>query len=293
MNIDFKNPYSYVYSCMSTKCSLQIYAGSILDAQKTCKQIEQNSYYLEKKYNFYDKNSYLNKIINNRTKSKVKIDEQSAKVLQEVKVLSQKVNNLFDISVGTYKHCYMLKDKDKFKKCIEPLLDQTGINSWYINKRFIEFTHEQTKLDLGGVIKEFAVDEAVKILKKNNIYSAIVNFGGDLFALGCKPNGELFTIGIKNPTDKTQNLLSVQVKNQAFTTSANYERSYKIEDEEFSHILSKKPNQKDILSSTIISDSVLKSGIYSTSFMIDTNIEITDDLKVVLIDKDLKIHHNL
>ncbi len=291
--IDFNKPYMYSFSSMSTKCSLQIYAGSMEKAQKACREVEQNTYYLEKKYNFYDENSYLSKIINKREKSKLKIDAQSAEVLLHVKTLSQKVNNLFDISVGTYKHCYMLKNKDEFKRCIEPLLDKVGKNSWDIKGRFIEFLYPETKLDLGGVIKEYAVDEAVKILKKYNINSAIVNYGGDLYALGQKPNGELFSIGVKNPKNKFENLISVQIKNQALTTSANYERSYKIENEEFSHILSKKPSQKDILSSTIISNRVLKSGIYSTSFMLDTNIEIPDDLKVVLIDKELKIHHNL
>ncbi len=291
--VDFKMPYIHSFSSMSTKCSLQIYAGSIEQIQKTCFEVEQNTYYLEKKYNFYDEKSYLNTVINKRAKPRVKLDSQSATVLKEVKLLSQKVNNLFDISVGTYKHCYTLKDKDELKRTLEPLLKYAGENSWQINNRFIEFIYPQTKLDLGGVIKEYAVDEAVRILKKNKITSAIVNFGGDLYALGCKQNGEPFTIGIKNPKDKTKNLLSVHLQNQALTTSANYERSYKIEDEEFSHILSKRQNQKEILSSTAISESVLKSGIYSTSFMIDTDIEITEDLKVILIDKDLKIHHNL
>lgn len=292
MIIENKDHVSYTFPCMSTNCTIQIYKGK-QNALKAFESVEKNTKLLEKKYNFYDPNSYLNKTINNRKNYKIKLDNQSAKVLKIVKNLSEKVNFLFDISVGTYKHCYMYKDLKSFESCMQKLQNKSGFDSWNINKNYIEFTHKQTKLDLGGVIKEFAVDEAVSILKQNGIYSAIINFGGDLFALGSKPSGELFTIGVKNPKNKEQNLLNIQIKDQALTTSANYERSYDIEDKNFSHILSQKQNSKDLLSATIISESVLKSGIYSTSFMIDTDIFIPQDLKVLLIDKDLNIHQNL
>lgn len=255
--------------------------------------MEKNTKYLEKKYNFYDKNSYLNQTINNRKKQKIKIDNQSAKVLKTVKTLSQKVNYLFDISVGTYKHCYMHTNLEDFNKCVKPLKEKSGFNSWDINGRHLEFKYKEIKLDLGGVIKEYAVDEAARILSENGVISAIVNYGGDIFALGQKPNVGTFTIGVKNPKNKEENLLHVKIANQALTTSANYERSYDIEDKNFSHILSKKQNSQDILSATIISDSVLKSGIYSTAFMIDTDMEIPNDLKVILVDKNLKLHQNI
>lgn len=293
MIIDNDEFISYSFACMSTKCQIQIYKMTTSqNVFKAFEDIEKNSKILEKKYNFYDQNSYLNKSINNRKSSKIKLDNQSMKILKNVKTLSKDVNFLFDITIGTYKHCYLKKDLKSFEECKMKLQDKSGFDTWSLNKSHIEFKYKQTKLDLGGVIKEFAVDEAVRILKEHKIYSAIVNYGGDLFALGTKPSGELFTIGVKNPKEPTQNLLNIQIKNQALTTSAHYERSYDIEDKNFSHILSNS-NQKDLLSATIISDSVLKSGIYSTSFMINTDIFIPEDVKVVLIDKDLKAHQNL
>lgn len=292
MRAQNKDHLSHTFSSMSTKCTIQIYQKS-KDALKAFEDIEKNTKLLEKKYNFYSPNSYLSQTINNRKKSKIKLDKQSFKVLSRVKELSENVNFLFDIGVGTYKHCYKLKNLKELQECIKSLESKASFDSWHLNKGFIEFAHKQTKLDLGGVIKEFAVDEAVSILRKNNIHSAIVNFGGDLFALGTKPSGEIFTIGVKNPKNKEENLLRIQIKNQALTTSAHYERSYTIEDKNFSHILSTQKSTKDLLSATIISDNTLKSGIYSTSFMISTNISIPKEMRVVLIDKDLRLHQNL
>lgn len=293
MNIDKNSHYKYIFSCMSTKCVLQIYSQMQQDISKICKKIENNTRYLEKKYNFYDENSYLNKVINDRKKSKIKIDEQSAKVLKIVKELSEKTNFIFDISTGTYKHCYNFSELDKTNECLRGLKNKTGFDTFKIKNRWLEFKHKETKLDLGGVIKEYAVDEAVRILRENGVKSAIVNFGGDIYALGKKLDGQAFVVGVKNPKNKAEDLLHVKISNQALTTSAHYERSYEIEDKTFSHILSKEDYIQDILSATIISDSVLKSGIYSTSFMINTDINIPNDLKVILIDKELKLHQNL
>lgn len=283
---------TYRFTSMSTNCTLQIYDKiSEQKIKHACDMVKSNTLYLEKKYSFYDHTSYLHVKINNRKKSKIKLDNQSANVLKFVRKYSEKLNGIFDITVGTYKHCYNLKDLDKFYACVNELKQKSGLNSWNINKNFIEFSYPQTKLDLGGVIKEYAVDEAKNILKNQGINSAIINYGGDIYAIGTKPSGKYFTIGIKNPKDKTSNLLHININDCAITTSAHYERNYQIENENFSHILSE--NKSEILSSTVISESALKSGIYSTCFMIDTNIDIEEGLKVALVDNALQIHQNI
>lgn len=285
-------PFLYEFFCMSTKCSVQIYDKNHTNLNNLIKEIEQNTRQLERRYNFYSKHSFLNKTINNRNTSKVKIDKKTALILERVNTLNKDIGYLFDMSVGTYKHCFLCDNIEDFQKCIKPLKEKSGVDSWHLDGKSLYFDHKETRLDLGGVIKEFAVDEAVKILKKHKINSAIVNFGGDLYALGTKLDGQLFSVGVKNPKDKKKHLFSVQIKDQALTTSAHYERNYKIEDKIFSHILNEKA-RGDILSATIISKNVLMSGIYSTSFMINASINIPHDMKVALIDKDLQIHQNI
>ncbi|NQY22152.1 MAG: FAD:protein FMN transferase [Campylobacteraceae bacterium] len=285
--------YNFEFVCMTSPCSIQVYSGEYDNAKAAFEEIKKNSFYLEKKYNFYDEDSYLSKVINLRSSNEVKVDNKTSEILKSVKELSIKTNNIFDITMGTLNKSYKKDSKKEIEESLKELISKTGIDSWGINKKSLSFKYKETLIDLGGVIKEYAVDEAVKILKKHNIISAIVNFGGDLFVLGKKPNGEMFKVGIKNPKNTSENLLAVKLYNQGLTTSASYERNRIVEDEEFSHILTKSKRQKDIISSTVISSSTLKSGIYSTSFMISNNIDIPDEVNVVLIDTDLQIHHNL
>lgn len=248
---------------------------------------------LEKKYNFYNKNSYLNQKINQRRGNKVSIDKQTNEVLKEVYALSMATKGIFDISIGTVKECYQLNSLAKVKACLEEKKRYTGLDSWYLQDKKLRFKDKRTLLDLGGVIKEYAVDEAIKIAQRYKIPSALINYGGDIFAYGYKDNNESFSIGIKNPKNPNENIAIVPLDNQALTTSANYERNHQIEGKEFSHIIGNTTNKSDIISSTIISSSVLSAGIYSTVFMLEMDIIIPDEVGVLLVDSQLRLHQNL
>lgn len=278
---------------MTTPCTVQIYEGTEENAGKCFKAIKENTLALEKKYNFYNDSSYLNQVINRRKNNKVQLDQQTYDVLSIVKDLSLKTNGLFDITMGTLKQCYKKHTLEDVKQCLGELVTATGLDSWTLTQGCIVFKNTQTLIDLGGVIKEYSVDEAAKIVREHGIKSAIINFGGDMQTVGQKSEGQDFSIAIKNPHDPKKTLVTIKLNDQALTTSASYERSIKIEGKEFSHILSPVQQDKGIISATIISDSTLKSGIYSTSFMISTHIEIPEDLKVVLIDSDLRLHQNI
>ena len=290
--------FEYTFQAMSTLCSIKLYTPSEKKAETCFLEIKKNTLLLEQKYNFYNKNSYLNQKINQRRGNKVVIDRQTHDVLKQVHELSLVTQGVFDISVGTLKSCYQLDTLEKVEACLEKKQAYTGLNSWYLEDRNLRFKDKRTLLDLGGVIKEYAVDEAVKIAKKHNITAALINYGGDIFAYGTKDNAEPFSIGIKDPKNPHENIAIVPLSNQALTTSANYERNHKIEGKEFSHIINnslrkRSKNQIKIISSTIISDSVLRSGVYSTVFMLDMDIDIPKEMGVILVDEAFKLHQNI
>ena len=55
------------------------------------------------------------------------------------------------------------------------------------------------KLDLGAVAKGYAADKAVELMKQNNVRAGILNLGGTVAAVGEKPNGEKWRVGICDP----------------------------------------------------------------------------------------------
>ncbi len=285
--------FEFTFQAMTTMCRVKLYTTHRDKAEACFLEIKKNTLLLEKKYNFYNKNSYLTQKINQRRGNKVAIDNETYEVLKTVHELSLETKGIFDISVGTLKACYQLDSLVKVQACLEEKKRYTGLDSWYLQDKKLRFKDKRTLLDLGGVIKEYAVDEAIKIAQKHEIPSALVNYGGDIFAYGYKDNNEAFSIGIKNPRNPMENIAIVPLENQALTTSANYERNHKIEGESFSHIIGSSKNIAAIISSTVISDSVLRSGVYSTVFMLEMDIEIPEGMGVLLLDKDFKLHQNL
>jgi thiamine biosynthesis lipoprotein len=270
---------------MTSPCEIHLFCSSQNRAEKIASKILQSSKSLEQKYNFYNQNSYLSQI-NQRKISQ--LDIQTKDLLKRAKLFYTKTDGIFDITAGTLnsalKHDRVAKIEDEKEK----LLPFVGVERFKIQKNKIVFDNPYTLIDLGGFVKEFAVDMAVKLLKKEKITSALVNFGGDIYALGAKPNQEPFIVGIKNPLNPKEYIKYVELSNQALTTSASYERNYKIEDRVYSHIIEKKGHLQDkIISASVISSSTVESGVYSTALMIKPNLTI--NLQKVLIDEQLNL----
>jgi len=271
--------YIYKFEAMSTVCELILYSQDKAIADKSAMAVLDEVKRLEKKYNYYQEDSLLSSI--NTRKTSI-IDSETKSILQRAKKYYVLTNKTFDITVATIKDLYKSEKKLSslaLKK--EELSKYIGCEHFSLKKDKIIFDNEYTKIDLGGFVKEYAVDRAVMILKKYKISSALVNFGGDIYALGLKPDGSKFKVGIKDPSDRSKYAQEVELQDQALTTSASYERNYTIETEIFSHIISKEKNLTSSSSVTVISKNCVESGIYSTTIIVDNNI-ITKNKLIIL-----------
>jgi thiamine biosynthesis lipoprotein len=97
-------------------------------------------------------------------------------------------------------------------------------------------TNVAVKLDLGGYAKGYALDLAVRRLRKMGIENAIINAGGDLRAIGSR-GGRPWRIGIRDP--RTGGVLaSIEVSgDESIMTSGDYERFFEYRGRRYSHIL--------------------------------------------------------
>jgi thiamine biosynthesis lipoprotein len=264
---------------MPSPCELQLYSNDEHKARAIAKKIMLMAKELEKKYNFYNPNSYLSKL--NQRKINI-LDVQTKDLLTRAKLFHNKTNGIFDITMGTLTQSRKLESIEKIEEELKRLKPFLGVKHFKVKKDKLIFDNPHTLIDFGGFVKEFTVDQAIKILKKEKITSALVNFGGDIYALGLKPNGGKFSIGIKNPLNPNEYLTSVKLSNQALTTSASYERSHKVEEKSFSHIISTTSLQNKVLSATVVASSVLEAGVFSTALMIEPKLETGLEMLLIL-----------
>ncbi|MDR1128068.1 MAG: FAD:protein FMN transferase [Treponema sp.] len=129
-------------------------------------------------------------------------------------------------------------------------------------------------LDLGGIAKGYAADEAVRIIRKYRIKRAIIDLGGNVFAYGEKagkwPWQKLpWRIGIQNPLENRGQYFAVmELRNKTAVTSGIYERFLEVDGTRYHHILSTKsgyPVESPFLSVTIIADRSMEADALSTA----------------------------
>lgn len=123
------------------------------------------------------------------------------------------------------------------------------------------------KIDLGGIAKGYAADEAARILRENGVTKALINLGGNVYALGNK-DGQPWKVGVQNPLDAQGTMVGiVEVENTAVITSGVYERYFEEDGIRYHHILdpnSGYPINNEILGISIITDKAMDGDALST-----------------------------
>ena len=129
-----------------------------------------------------------------------------------------------------------------------------------------------TALDLGGIAKGFAADELAALIKKLKIPRAIIDLGGNIYAVGEKKGKEAWKVGIKNPFDSAASpVVALSVKDVSVVTSGVYERFFVYEGRLFHHLLDCKtgyPADNGLMSVTIVNGSSMDADALATAVFV-------------------------
>ena len=79
----------------------------------------------------------------------------------------------------------------------------------------VRYRQAGIRIDLGGIAKGFAVDQAIEVLKASSMASGMVNAGGDLAVFG----EEVTEVGVRDPANPARLLALVKLRNEAFASS--------------------------------------------------------------------------
>ena len=151
---------------------------------------------------------------------------------------------------------------------------------------------EGQKIDPGAVAKGYACDVVKKIYADRGVESAILSLGGNVMAIGAKPDKSSWSVGISDPEGGTDFLCVLSVTDKCVVTSGNYRR-YLTDDEgrRYGHIIdpdSGRPAESDIVSATVICESGTVADALSTAvFVMGSEKAIdfykeSDDIDIIL-----------
>jgi thiamine biosynthesis lipoprotein len=101
----------------------------------------------------------------------------------------------------------------------------------------LRFTDPDVGLDLGGIAKGYGVDRAVEVLRRHGIEHAIVNVGGDLYAMGAGVAGEPWRVGVRSPEHPDRTVTMLPVQDRAVATSGSYLQYFESRGRRYHHLL--------------------------------------------------------
>jgi FAD:protein FMN transferase len=155
------------------------------------------------------------------------------------------------------------------------------------------------QLDLGALVKGYAADEAVRILSARGVTSAIIDLGGDIFAMGHGQTGQPWRIGVQNPEAERGAFLGIaNVVNKSVVTSGVYEHFFIKDGKRYHHLMDTRtgyPVENGLESVTVITNSSMDADGYGLALFCmgkTAGIELGTrlGLGVVMVDVNHKVY---
>lgn len=106
----------------------------------------------------------------------------------------------------------------------------------YRGEPVLTYGDPEVALDLGGIAKGHAVDLAIEALRSAGIRDAVVNAGGDLYAMGRSADGDAWRVGVRSPGDPARIERELAVRDEAVATSGDYFQGFEHQGRRYHHI---------------------------------------------------------
>lgn len=206
----------------------------------------------------------------------VEVTPDVYRVLETSQLIAAITGGAFDPTIGVVTDLWRLPDGKRRVPDAQTLQRAMTL----VGPRILELTppasarlaKKGAKLDLGGVGKGYASGRLAEYLGQKGIYSALVDLGGNVVAVGTRPDGKPWRIGIQTPHKKRgQALCAIEVNNRAVITAGVYERAWEIDGTTYTHIFDPhtgSPIAGDLRSATVVCDDPTDGDALSTAFMV-------------------------
>ena len=175
----------------------------------------------------------------------VRVSDDLFVVLSAAEELSKKCDGAFDVTVGPvvqlWRHARRTQELPDAKE-FAAARAKVGYAKVKLDtaKKTVQLTTPGMLIDLGGIAKGYAADEALKLLKETfGIASALVAASGDITCGDPPPGEKAWTVEIA-PISKSEKPRTLALANAAVSTSGDLEQFVVIGGVRYSHVLDPK-----------------------------------------------------
>ncbi len=234
---------------------------------------------IEKKFSRYRDDNIVFQI-NNANGKTVKVDDETALMLDFADQCYQLSDGKFDITSGILRKVWHFDGSDNIPEAEQVNAIKKNIGwekvSWHKPDLSLPANME---IDFGGIGKEYAVDSSTKFIRQMTTHSFLVNYGGDIACPYPRKNNQPWMIGVDNPEDTGNSAAGKIAFFQGGLATSGDARRFLLKDgKRYSHILNPVtgyPVPDAPRSVTVISNSCIEAGMLSTFAMLQGKEAIT------------------
>ena len=235
--------------------------------------------------------------INRANGETVTVDEETWTILRRAKEISDLTEHAFSVTVAPLTALWdftggtnrMPTDEERLAAL--PLVDDDAM---VLGDGFTVTMKPGMEVDLGGIAKGYIADMLAE-KTAGRVTGATLNFGGNVYAVGRKPDGSDFRLGINDPFAPEQGIIGVLTGHDiTVVTSGTYERYFEKDGVRYHHILDPDTGisaQTDLVSVTIVGTGSMDADAYATACIVlgkEKALALLNEkqMDAVLVDQD-------
>lgn len=197
---------------------------------------------------------------------RIKASKDLITIIKKAKEIGEATDGAFTVTIyplmaiwGFYQKSYRLPEEKEIVQKKELVGDER-----LVIKGDSVYLLPGTKIDLGGIAVGYAIDRAYEILKRWGIKKGLIDGGGDIFVFGTS-----YKIGVKNPR-KEGVIETLNLKDEAVSTSGDYENYFEIGGRRFSHIIDPRTGypKEGVMSVTVFGKEAIICDALSTALFV-------------------------
>ena len=223
--------------------------------------------------NNYDESSQISYVNHHAYQKPIPVDTALAKIMEVAQQVSRKTNGKFDMTIGAIKRLWKFNSDHPQvpdSQLIEQKLDAVNYKLVTILDNHVKFQKSGVNLDLGGIAKGYAIDEAMRIIHKAGVKDAMVDAGGDLAITSSELTAGKRRVFIRHPRNQGEFVGYFQFDSGSVATSGDYERFFIQDSVRYHHILDPATGYpaRKCVSVTVVTDNATIADALATAIFV-------------------------
>lgn len=269
--------FSFSEAHMGTEFTIVLYAPSAELASRAAAASFERIDALNSKLSDYLSTSELNRLSESSGSGRpVRVSDDLWTVLLSASRYAVQTEGAFDVTIGPLTRLWrwasrrgVLPDPDKVEAALRPVgFDKLALN---IEKKEVMLLSAGMKLDLGGIAKGYAVDEAIEVLASFGLSRVLVDGGGDIAASGPPPGAKGWRVQV-DAVDKNGRMSQEErfLSHGAIATSGDTYKYIEVDGMRYSHIVNPKSGYglTDRLRVTVLATSGMEADALASAISV-------------------------